>query len=105
MTRCWREMDSNRLSLAEFGNFDVSRTSRQALLPFRSLDPFRALREPDCRRRDGERFSRFEQRTGTNQKTTTSQEKPHTSSNPSSLRQSVPLFRGSSWRMENVWLE
>ena len=29
--------------------------SRQALLPFRSLDPFRALREPDRRRRDEER--------------------------------------------------
>src|SRR5262249_14810503 len=101
MTRCWREMDSNRLSLAEFGNFDVSRTSRQALLPFRSLDPFRALREPDCRRRDGERFSRFEQRTGTNQKTTTSQEKPHTSSNPApsasrSLYLEDPV---GAWRM------
>src|SRR5690348_9191015 len=29
---------------------------RQALLPFRSLDPFRALREPDRRRRDEERL-------------------------------------------------
>src|SRR6516165_4568708 len=28
---------------------------RQAPLTFRSLDPFRALREPDRRRRDGER--------------------------------------------------
>jgi hypothetical protein len=36
---------------------------RQALLPFRSLDPFRALREPDRRRRDEERLSRSEQRT------------------------------------------
>jgi hypothetical protein len=33
------------------------------LLPFRSLDPFRALREPDRRRRDEERLSRSEQRT------------------------------------------
>src|SRR3954465_12979357 len=31
------------------------RQSRQALLPFRSLDPLRALREPDRRRRDEER--------------------------------------------------
>jgi hypothetical protein len=31
--------------------------SRQALLAFRSLDPFRALREPDRRRRDEERPS------------------------------------------------
>ena len=34
------------------------RHSRQAVLPFRSLDPFRALREPDRRRRDEERLSR-----------------------------------------------
>jgi hypothetical protein len=34
--------------------------SRLALLPFRSLDPFRALREPDRRRRDEERLSRSE---------------------------------------------
>src|SRR5882757_5089367 len=37
--------------------------SRQAMLAFRSLDPFRALREPDRRRRDEERLSRSEQRT------------------------------------------
>src|SRR6202790_3024763 len=37
--------------------------SRQAALAFRSLDPFRALLEPDRRRRDGERPSRSEQRT------------------------------------------
>jgi hypothetical protein len=37
--------------------------SRQAALAFRSLDPFRALREPDPRRRDEERPSRSEQRT------------------------------------------
>jgi len=42
--------------------------SRQALLPFRSLDPFRALRDPDRRRRDEERLSRSEQRTGKKQK-------------------------------------
>src|SRR6516164_2540265 len=35
----------------------------QAMLPFRSLDPFRPLREPDRRRRDEERLSRSEQRT------------------------------------------
>src|SRR5260370_34117517 len=38
------------------------------MLAFRSLDPFRALREPDRRRRDEERLSRSEQRTGKNQK-------------------------------------
>src|SRR5207244_9776512 len=42
--------------------------SRQALLPFRSLDPFRALREPDRRRPDEERLSRSEQRTGAKRK-------------------------------------
>src|SRR5690348_7925293 len=36
---------------------------RQALLPFRSLDPLRALRETDRRRRDEERPPRSEQRT------------------------------------------
>src|SRR5215469_14407924 len=36
---------------------DAKAASRQALLPFRSLDPFRALREPDRRRRDEERVS------------------------------------------------
>src|ERR1700730_8925267 len=33
------------------------------MLAFRSLDPLRALREPDRRRRDEERLSRSEQRT------------------------------------------
>src|SRR5580692_1454207 len=33
------------------------------MLAFRSLDPFRALREPDRRRRDEERLSRSGQRT------------------------------------------
>src|SRR5438445_1848780 len=36
---------------------DAKAASRLALLPFRSLDPFRALREPDRRRRDEERLS------------------------------------------------
>src|SRR6266446_6249387 len=44
--------------------------SRQAMLAFRSLDPFRALREPDRRRRDEERLSRSEQRTLSKTKTT-----------------------------------
>src|SRR5712671_723513 len=42
---------------------DAKAASRQPLLAFRSLDPFRALREPDRRRRDEERPSRSEQRT------------------------------------------
>src|SRR5256885_13379025 len=50
---------------------DARRPSRQALLAFRSLDPFRALRGPDRRRRDQERLSRSEQRTGNKTKTTT----------------------------------
>src|SRR6202521_6378384 len=40
------------------------------MLAFRSLDPFRALREPDRRRRDEERLSRSEQRTLSKTKTT-----------------------------------
>src|SRR5438876_472495 len=43
---------------------------RQAPLAFRSLDPFRALREPERRRRDEERPSRSEQRTDSKPKTT-----------------------------------
>src|SRR5207245_6106615 len=34
---------------------EAQAASRQAPLAFRSLDPFRALREPDCRRRDEKR--------------------------------------------------
>src|SRR3954447_17816798 len=34
---------------------DAKAASRQAAVAFRSLDPFRALREPDRRRRDEER--------------------------------------------------
>src|SRR5467141_4211543 len=34
---------------------DAKAARRQAALAFRSLDPFRALREPDRRRRDEER--------------------------------------------------
>src|SRR5205814_5562302 len=45
------------------------RQAAKALLAFRSLDPFRALREPDRRRRDEERPSRSEQRTGNKLKT------------------------------------
>src|SRR5258707_4943512 len=50
--------------------------SRQALLAFRSLDPFRALREPDRRRRDEERPSRSEQRTGNKPKTPLDRKSP-----------------------------
>ena len=45
-------------------------TWRRSLLAFRSPDPFRALREPDRRRRDEERPSRSEQRTDSKPKTT-----------------------------------
>src|SRR5271167_3996971 len=50
--------------------------SRQAVLAFRSLDPFRALREPDRRRRDEERPSRSEQRTGNKPKTPLDRKSP-----------------------------
>jgi hypothetical protein len=42
--------------------------SRQALIAFRSLDPLRALREPDRRRRDEERLSAPNKEPATNQK-------------------------------------
>src|SRR6201998_3691389 len=50
---------------------DAKAARRQAVLPFRSLDPFRALREPDRRRRDEERLSSSEQRTASKPKMTT----------------------------------
>src|SRR4029077_5951520 len=55
---------------------DAKAASRQALLAFRSLDPFRALREPDRRRRDEERPSRSEQRTGNKPKTPLDRKSP-----------------------------
>jgi len=42
-----------------------------SLLAFRSLDPFRALRKPDRRRRDEKRLSCSEQKTGDKLETTT----------------------------------
>jgi hypothetical protein len=50
--------------------------SRQAALAFRSLDPFRTLREPDRRRRDEERPSRSEQRTLSKPKTLLDRKSP-----------------------------
>src|SRR5213592_4142649 len=61
---------SARSAVKALRNTTVAKAaSRQAGLAFRSLDPFRALREPDRRRRDGERPSRSEQRTGNKPKT------------------------------------
>jgi hypothetical protein len=45
----------------------AKRQAAKLWLAFRSLDPFRALREPDRRRRDEERPCRSEQKTATNQ--------------------------------------
>src|ERR1700737_5110733 len=56
---------------------DAKAASRQALLAFRSLDPFRALREPERRRRDEERPSRSEQRTGNKPKTPLDRKSPY----------------------------
>src|SRR5207248_6060203 len=70
---------------------DAKAASRQALLPFRSLDPFRALREPDRRRPDEERLSRSEQRTG-------NEPKYHLTGKPSYKFESPLLQRG-------VWCE
>ena len=55
---------------------DAKAARRQAPLAFRSLDPFRALREPDRRRRDEERPSRSEQRTGNKPKTPLDRKSP-----------------------------
>src|SRR5271154_1677916 len=58
---------------------DAKAASRQALLAFRSLDPFRALREPDRRRRDEERP--FPLRTK-NRQTTISDQMPAAGKSP-----------------------
>jgi len=53
------------------------RHAAKALLPFRSLAPFRALREPNRRRRDEERLSRSEQRTDDKPKTPLDRKSKH----------------------------
>src|SRR5271155_616258 len=58
---------------------DAKAASRQAVLAFRSLDPFRALREPDRRRRDEERP--FPLRTK-NRQTTISDQMPAAGKSP-----------------------
>ncbi len=70
--------------------------SRQAALAFRSLDPFRALREPDPRRRDEERPSRSEQRTlSKNQKQRLDRKSPIQVRTPLSRRR---VTQTRSWR-------
>src|SRR6516162_8256800 len=61
--------------------------SRQATLAFRSLDPFRALREPDRRRRDEERPFRSKQGTGNKPKNHLTEKPPYKSANLRSLLQ------------------
>jgi len=64
---------------------NTSAAKRQAAKPwlaFRSLDPFRALREPDRRRRDEERPFRSEQRTATNQNDYLTGKAPYKSCKP-----------------------
>src|SRR5215469_11442958 len=80
---------------------NTSAAKRQAAKPwlaFRSLDPFRALREPDRRRRDEERPFRSEQRTATNQNDYLTGKAPYKSCKPSVPERGahVPYF---SWRM------
>ena len=49
------------------------------MLPFRSLDPFRPLREPDRRRRDEERPFRSKQGTGNKPKNHLTEKPPYKS--------------------------
>src|SRR5215472_6788513 len=60
---------------------EAKAASRQALLVFRSLDPLRALREPDRRRRDEERPSRSKQGTGYKPKNHLTEKLPYKSAN------------------------
>ena len=54
----------------------LRRQAAKAPLAFRSLDPFRALREPDCRRRDEKRPFRSEQKTSAQPKTPLDRKSP-----------------------------
>src|SRR5215831_5133303 len=63
-------------------NTSPAKRQAAALLAFRSLDPFRALREPDRRRRDEERLSRFEQEPPTNQKYALTERAPYRFESP-----------------------
>ena len=76
-----------------------SAAKRQAAKPwlaFRSLDPFRALREPDRRRRDEERPFRSEQKTGNKPKRLLDRKRPiqvvRTSVQTSKLRFLIPIL-------------
>ena len=66
---------------------DAKAASRQAALAFRSLDPFRALREPDRRRRDEERPFPL--------RTKNSQQNPTTISDQLPIHGEKPLDRKS----------
>jgi len=59
----------------------AKRQSRQTLLPFRSRDTSRALREPDRRRRDEKRPFRSEQKTGNKPNNHLTEKLPHKSAN------------------------
>src|SRR5262245_65132147 len=57
----------------------VKRQAAKPWLAFRSLDPFRALREPDRKRRDEERPFRSNKEPGTNQNDCLTGNAPHKS--------------------------
>jgi hypothetical protein len=61
----------------------AKRQAAKSWLAFRSLDPFRALREPDRRRRDEERPFRSEQGTGNKPKNHLTEKLPYKSCKPS----------------------
>src|SRR5262249_53043163 len=73
----------------------AKRQAAKLLLPFRSLDPFRALREPDRRRRDEEPLSRSEQRTDNNPKKRLDRKSP--------IQVRIRLSPAASLENANVW--
>src|SRR5438132_5617347 len=75
---------------------DATAARRQAPLTFRSLDPFRALREPDRRRRDEERPSRSEQRTDNIPKDYLTGKAPYKFESPI-LQRGVTNYRYRRW--------
>ena len=81
---------------------DAKAASRQATLAFRSLDPFRALREPDPRRRDEERP--FQLRTKNCQQTQTTITDQLPSGGKAPLTGKAPYKSGANLSLSGIRL-
>src|SRR5262249_46645785 len=83
----------------------AKRQAAKPLLAFRSLDPFRALRKPDRRRRDEEPLSRSEQRTDNNPKNDLTGKAPYKSEClPRAIQRRCRIRDSASSFAANDWL-